>query len=193
MGDTSPKKSARRSKTEDGSSPIPNGPGNSNVALDAACGHSGCGRQCQVRHVGPTTHLRDHDIVHAAKGSTHAWTAALVAGLAVVLTGAIAYTAVEAEAPKRESDRALRELTRRIDTLDKRLQQVLDQCRFEPVEPPVTIEPEPVGACGANCPETGAGSASSTMTRVECLAQCKKDSPAAYDACVKKNCASLTR
>lgn len=67
------------------------------------CGHEGpaCnGGTCGVRYVGPTTHMRDHHVVHAARGVSHVWTAAIVSGLAVVLTGAVAWTAVDAEVRK---------------------------------------------------------------------------------------------
>ncbi len=92
MPEVKTKKSPRRRKAAN--SPIPSGP-----IQDAGgtCGHSGCGTTCKVRFVGPTSNIRDHSIMHAARGVTNVWTAAIVAGLAVVLTGAIAYTAVQAE------------------------------------------------------------------------------------------------
>ncbi len=50
-----------------------------------------------VRYVGPTTHLNDHRLIHAAKGLSNVWTAAIVAGLGVVLTATIAYGSVQAQ------------------------------------------------------------------------------------------------
>lgn len=79
----------------DGSSSAPEGLGSFSV-----CGHSGCNRSCNVRYVGPVSHIRDHHVLHAARGVTHVWSAAVVSGLAVVLTGAIAYSGVEARTAK---------------------------------------------------------------------------------------------
>jgi predicted PurR-regulated permease PerM len=91
------------------------------------CGHSGCGTGCNVRYSGPTSHPRDHLIHQAAHGARHIWAAAIVAGLAVVLTGAIAVTAVQAETELRNwnSDReVLTTLSHRIDRLEQSLQAV---------------------------------------------------------------------
>jgi len=74
--------------------------------------------------------MRDHHIVHAARGISQVWTAAIVAGLAVVLTGAIAWSAVDAQvrtttdptqALIRESFTAL---NRRMDSLEGMLRQL---------------------------------------------------------------------
>ncbi len=74
------------------SSPEPEGP----VMSGNTCGHGGCGHACRVRYVGQTSHLRDHHALHAARGVTHVWSAAIVTGLAVVLTGTIGYSVVQA-------------------------------------------------------------------------------------------------
>lgn len=78
----------------DASSPPPEGPG----SLGAACGHDGCGLACSVRYIGPTSSMRDHHALHAARGVTHVWAAAIVTSLAVVVTGAVAMSSVEAKA-----------------------------------------------------------------------------------------------
>ncbi len=211
MGEIKAKKPVRRFKVADGNSPIPSRPSNNEITSDAVCGHSGCSRQCQVRYIGPTTHVRDHQIFHAARGSTHAWTAALVAGLAVVLTGALAYTAVEAETPKVAVDRAtIKDLSKRISSLEDVVQQVLNQCQFTPLTHPPTatdecvenckingIDDEAVNACIAqNCSQQPKPADDS---RAACLDKCKQltsDSSAVdttFDQCVKINCAALTR
>lgn len=82
-----------------GASPIPTGPGSS-------CGHEGgsCdSRGCRVKYVGPVSHLRDHYAFHAARGATHVWAAAVITGLSLVITGALAYNVVEAKQGAREA------------------------------------------------------------------------------------------
>ncbi len=91
MATTTPKKRPVRRKKA-GSSPIPAGP-----TGGSTCGHSGCKATCRVRYCGPTSPMHNHYIVHAARGVAHVWTAAIVSGLAVVLTAAIAFTAVNAQ------------------------------------------------------------------------------------------------
>jgi len=93
MVEAKTKRTVRRVKKA-AHSPIPTGP--IGGLGGSTCGHSGCDSACRVRYVGPVTNIRDHHIIHAARGVAHVWTAAIVAGLAVVLTGAIAYTAVQA-------------------------------------------------------------------------------------------------
>lgn len=61
------------------------------------CGHGGCASACRVRYVGQTSHLRDHYALHAARGMTHIWSATIITGLAVVLTGVIGYSVVQAK------------------------------------------------------------------------------------------------
>lgn len=116
MADTKTKKSVRRKAAH---SPIPCGPGSS-------CGHSGCEGACKVRYVGPTSHPRDHHAQEAAQGTRHVWTAAIVAGLAVVLTGTIAYSAVEAgTTTSRTSD--LTSIARRLDRIEAQLSSLGEQ------------------------------------------------------------------
>lgn len=122
-------------------SPVPEGPvGGMGMMEDPACGHSNCGRACNVRHVGPTSPIRDHHIAHIARGVSNVWTASIVAGLAVVLTGAIAYSAVQAAPVERSSSQAstsagfaklntrLDDLNSRLDDLETRLKALNDQC-----------------------------------------------------------------
>lgn len=41
--------------------------------------------------------MRDHHIAHVARGMSHIWASAIIAGLAVVLTGALAFSAAQAQ------------------------------------------------------------------------------------------------
>lgn len=75
------------------SSPEPEGV----VQGGGTCGHGGCTTGCRVRYVGQTSHLRDHYAMHAARGMTHIWSATIITGLAVVLTGVIGYSVVQAK------------------------------------------------------------------------------------------------
>jgi len=115
---------------DEGSTPIPGGPGS-----DALCGHSGCsGGTCNVRYVGATSHPRDHHALHAARGVTHIWMAAIVTGVSMVLTGALAFTTVQA---KTDQSQALRDgksradwvrIIDRLDKMDKALADVRVLC-----------------------------------------------------------------
>lgn len=108
------------------SSPVPTGPvGGTVIGGGTTCGHSGCETSCQVRYVGPVSSIRDHHIIHAARGVTHVWAAAIVAGLAVVLTGAIAYTAVQADTDYTHAtdqislQRQLSQINARLDRIER--------------------------------------------------------------------------
>ncbi len=123
-------------------SPEPEGPvGGMGMDEDPTCGHSSCGRSCGVRHVGPTSSIRDHHIAHIARGVSSVWTASIVAGLAVVLTGAIAYSAVQASPVQREAasgpsmtvgfnrlNDQFKALNKRLDDLEIRLKVLNDSC-----------------------------------------------------------------
>ncbi|MCR4278999.1 MAG: hypothetical protein NUV81_03820 [bacterium] len=89
--------SKRRAKA--GNSPIPKGP---------ACGHMSCDSGCRVRHIGPTSYLRDHHAHISARGVHHTWMATIVTGVAIVMTGALALQGVHAgdELSARTSDQA---------------------------------------------------------------------------------------
>lgn len=151
------KNPSRRPK-KDAGSPSPTGPvGGRDMIEDPSCGHSGCGRTCQVRYCGPTTHMRDHHIVHAARGAAHVWTAAIVAGLAIVLTGAIAYTAVEAQTPSTATMlnrilNELRDLRKRVDAMDATLKGMNDRCTTQAKE---CRKPDDQAQCVDRCKEQG--------------------------------------
>jgi len=116
MANTKAKKSGRKAAN----TPAPCGPG-------STCGHSGCeGGTCSVRYVGPTSHPRDHHVQEAAQGARHVWTAAIVAGLAVVLTGTVAYTSAQAQdkvdTPSLFILNSLRRIEQRLDRIEPKLE-----------------------------------------------------------------------
>jgi len=65
--------------------------------------------------------------MHAARGSAHIWAAAVTTGLALVLTGAIAYTTVEAKQIERDtvivsqtaSHQDVQRIMQRLDKLER--------------------------------------------------------------------------
>lgn len=139
-----------RKAAKETSSPIPCGPtGGSMEDVPSVCGHSGCGGgTCNVRYVGPTTHIRDHHIVHAAKGASNVWTAAIVAGLAVVLTGAIAYTALGADYNQpaiTDMNGQFRLVNQRLDRMEETLQTLMAK---EDVPAPAPVVDE---SCLVSC------------------------------------------
>ena len=121
MAETKAKKrSGGRKRASAGHSPIPQG---------ATCGHSGCKEMCSVRYSGPTSHPRDHLLHKAAHGAAHVWMASVVAGLAVVVTMSIAYTAAQAESAPRVDNlnEAVSALWRKMDRMERLLQALADE------------------------------------------------------------------
>lgn len=139
MGEIKSKKLVRRVKAAN--SPEPSGPvggSTEDETVNPACGHGGCGRHCSVRYVGPTSHIRDHHIVHAAKGVTHIWSAAVITGFAIVLTGAIALNVAQAKSDKKaevsqqkvkqDVGRDIRGLSQRMAAMEDLLKKVAAEC-----------------------------------------------------------------
>lgn len=89
---TTTRKRTTRTKKPAGNSPAPS-------MGNAVCGHDGhcTSNACNVRYVGPTSQIADHHATHFAQASTHIWSAAVVTGLALVVTGTIAFQAANAE------------------------------------------------------------------------------------------------
>ncbi|HVM91101.1 MAG TPA: hypothetical protein VMU11_04375 [Verrucomicrobiae bacterium] len=87
-----PKKSVRRRKAS--STPIPTGPGSSG----ATCGHDGScsANNCQVTYAGPVSRMQDHHMVVAARNTSHIWPAAVITSLALLVTGSLAFSSVQA-------------------------------------------------------------------------------------------------
>ncbi|MBD3251342.1 hypothetical protein GF380_02705 [Candidatus Uhrbacteria bacterium] len=100
----------------------------------------GCKMGCKdcgpksVRYCGPTSHPSHHHAAEAAEGSRHVWAASVVAGLAIVLTAAIAFTAVQAETEQREEVRSqqlrgdivreIRAINQRIDGIEAKVDRL---------------------------------------------------------------------
>ncbi|MCC7357764.1 hypothetical protein IT408_04675 [Candidatus Uhrbacteria bacterium] len=125
------KKPVRRVVRKAAHSPVPEGMN----AHEPSCGHGGCGVSCSVRYVGPTSHVRDHHIFHTARGVGQVWTAAIVAGLAVVLTGAIAWSTVDAQSrPAVDTTnsairQSVEQLGKRLDRIEEMLKMLTSQCK----------------------------------------------------------------
>jgi len=162
-----------RKTPKESSSPIPCGPtGGSMEDMSSRCGHYGCtGGTCNVRYVGPTTHMRDHHIVHAARGASNVWTAAIVAGLAVVLTGAIAYTALGADYHQpvvKDMSGEFRLINQRLDRLEDILGKLMAK-QQESAAAPVADE-----SCLISCSDATLGcfdtAGDDVPARQECLA-----------------------
>ena len=104
--------------------PIPTGPGNGPV-----CGHSKCGETCNVRYLGPVSYIRDHHAYHAARGASHIWAATIITGFAIVLTGILAFSSVQAQTQQQQaaaqrqvaSKADVMQLMNRIDQLDREI------------------------------------------------------------------------
>lgn len=98
-----------------------------------ACGHDGCGgSSCNVRYVGPVSHLRDHHALHAARGVAHVWTAAIVSGLAVVITGILAYNAQAATPVRRPAvSPEVRAIMERLDRMEQSVREMSERCMAE--------------------------------------------------------------
>jgi len=124
MRQAKPKKRVITSSAKAANSPSPNG------GSCAPCGHSHCDSDsCRVRYIGATSPMHHHHILHAARGVTHMWIAVIIAGLAVVLTGAVAYASANAENQKMDDYRSsqstaaildrLEIMEKRMDTMEK--------------------------------------------------------------------------
>jgi hypothetical protein len=82
-----------------------------------------------VRYCGPTSHPSHHDAKVAADGTKHIWAAPIIAGLAIILTASIAYSAVQAESKQmntiKETElrgdyvRGIRDINQRLDQLEQ--------------------------------------------------------------------------
>jgi len=105
-----------------------------NSPAPGPCGHSHCGEVCRVRYIGAVTSIRDHHIMHVARGISHVWTATIIAGLAVVLTGAVAFSSVNAANQNRDDVRTaqstslildkMQSIESRLNALENQFQQM---------------------------------------------------------------------
>lgn len=106
----------------------------------ATCGHSGCDTNgCNVRYVGPISHIRDHHAIHAARGVSHIWAATIITGFAIILTGAIAFQTAQARGERATASNEVaaqvqvRELMARLDRLEKLATDTKAACNGETV------------------------------------------------------------
>ncbi len=112
----------------------------------SACGHSGCERSCNVRYVGPVSHIRDHHALHAAQGVSHIWSASIITGFAIVLTGAMVFQTAQARTERAATSTAngLRsenaQLIERLNRLEGLMLDTRRACRGEaaPAAAPIT-------------------------------------------------------
>ncbi|MBI5654931.1 hypothetical protein HZC53_04760 [Candidatus Uhrbacteria bacterium] len=177
MENKSPKQKKLVRRIKAGSTPIPQGPtGGLSAEAENTCGHMGCGGgKCNVRYVGPVTPVRDHHIVHAARHASHIWSAAIVSGLAVVLTGAIGYAAFGAEAtnPGGTMYGEFQQINQRLDKIENMLSTLLD--RGQTPKPGTGASEMPAAAPDAN----------------QCMEKCKKefgDNIDGVNSCYKVRC-----
>lgn len=102
--------------------------------MSSVCGHSTCGESCNVHYVGPTSQVTDHHVYRAAHSASHVWAAAIISGLAVVLTGAVAYSSVEASSASSTNDTPaivqseVDRLVERLNTVELQLRDVQTAC-----------------------------------------------------------------
>jgi len=139
-----PHASRTRAKTANSPEPVQfNEP-----SISALCGHSHCQDRCRVRYIGPTSHIRDHHILHTARGVAHVWTAAIIAGLAIVITGAIAFSAVNAQNQNQDVQRTAKsteQIIDKIDTLEYRMAALEKSQDAQAIQtPPTPVMPDGV-------------------------------------------------
>lgn len=156
----------------------------------STCGHSGCGSACGVRYVGPTSHPRDHKIHLAAHGAGQVWTAAIVAGLAVVLTSSMAFAATQADTAPRVktlSDAVLI-LSRKLDNIQRLIQET-----HAPISPEASGQEDAVRPINIQRGQTtNTAPRQLTAEQRTCVLSCEKEwkacQQAAADASVKEAC-----
>jgi len=171
---TSKQKKGVRRAAKAGGSPIPCGPtGGAMDDMPSACGHMACtGGVCNVRYVGPVSHMRDHHVVHAARHASHVWSAAIVTGLAVVLTGSLGYAAFGAEYanPSGSMYGEFQQINNRLDKIEGMVAKLLDRCQLS-----------------SSCD----GQQAEKPSQDECINGCKKefgDNIEKANACIRQRC-----
>ncbi|MBM3204860.1 hypothetical protein FJZ48_02675 [Candidatus Uhrbacteria bacterium] len=125
MSEAKSKKGVRRNaskKLAGGSAP--------NREMDAMCGHSHCSSRCHVRYVGAVSHVRDHHTLHASRGVANIWTAVVITGLSLVLTGAVAYTSVEAKTTRKEAltQSEFARMMNRMEQMERNMREMRELC-----------------------------------------------------------------
>ena len=124
----------RRSVNAAASSSLSEGGAPVSHRAGSACGHSGCTDSCNVRYIGPVSHIRDHHALHAARGAGHVWAASMITGFAVVMTGAIAFQSAQAKTERTVAEREQtqhveqRGLMERLDRLEALVRDTRRAC-----------------------------------------------------------------
>ncbi len=206
MAESKTKRPAPRRVRKDAGSPMPVGPTGGMDTSSPTCGHDGCGPMCRVRYVGPTSHINDHHIIHAARGVANVWVAAIVAGLAVVLTGAIAYTSVQA-APASPTQ-TLISVSKDIQSINKRLDKIEASLKALTGAKPLLSctdtckasggTTQAINACISRCPAPPPTTTTSTQP-LSCRESCKQKVDGSFqgtvaevqkqiEQCVKSTC-----
>lgn len=143
------------------------------IGSGSTCGHDGCSTSpgCNVRYVGPMSHVSDHHAVHAARGVGHIWAASIITGFAIVLTGVLAFQTVQAKSgPEAEGDRQassaqLSRLNARLENLERLMQQTKAACGPSQVPAPSANGSAPNNILkGRPAPESGFGSMGTAST-----------------------------
>lgn len=159
--------SAPAAPAEGGAAPV------ETVGSGSTCGHEGCSTSpsCNVRYVGPMSHVSDHHAVHAARGTGHVWAASIITGFAVVLTGVIAFQSVQAKSEQTaDTDRQISsmqvtQLNARLENLEKLMQQTKAACGPSQVPAPNPSAPIPSSMLkGKPAIEPGFGSVGTAST-----------------------------
>lgn len=125
--------------------------------------------------------MHNHHIVHAARGASHIWAAAIVAGLAVVLTGSIAFSAVQAEEQQRDPTTlmllALRRIEMRLDRMEPKINKIMAALQGGNVTGTVMMEdkkmekPSTSNVCMEQCGTS--------------MAACMKEANSKMESCLK--------
>lgn len=111
------------------------------MSMCAPCGHSHCSGRCHVRYVGAVSHPSHHHILTAARGASNVWVAIVITGLAMVMTGAISYTVVEAktDANNAITQTQFQKLMNRLQLMESAVHDVRSICNTK--TPPATNAP----------------------------------------------------
>ena len=145
MKEAKPKKRVIKRRTKAANSP--------SAQPISSCGHSHCDTHCRVRYVGPTSRIQDHHILHTARGVAHIWTATIIAGLAIVITGTVAFTTVSAKASQVHEEQTnestqlildrLDQMEHRIDVLEQDMEGMFRMHTYENEATPDSVFPTP--------------------------------------------------
>ncbi len=107
-------------------------PVSSERSASSVCGHSSCSETCNVRYVGAVSQISDHHALHAARGVGHIWTATIVTGFAIVVTGAIALQSAQARVSQPPAaGRDMAAVMQRLDRIERAIMETQRACMDE--------------------------------------------------------------